>query len=51
MNSGKQRSNMTMTYLIKITLAVGWRMDGRGIRIDAKIFILQERVNGGLNLG
>ena len=51
MNSGKQRSKVTMTYLLKITLAVGWRVDWRGIRIDAKIFFLQGRVNGGLNLG
>ena len=42
---------MTMIYFLKLTLTMGWRVDWRGTRADAKILVLQERVNGRLNLG
>lgn len=41
---------MTMICFSKITLSIGWRVDWRGIRDDAKILVLQERVDSGLNL-
>lgn len=39
---------MTGIYVLKIALAVGWRVDWREISIDAKTLVLQERVDSGL---
>lgn len=39
-----------MIYFLKITLAMGWRVDWRRLTVDAKILALQERVSSGLNL-
>lgn len=42
---------MTRFAFLKIILAVGWIVDWRRIRIDVKILVLQEGVDGGLKFG
>lgn len=42
---------MTMIHFLKLTLAMGYRGDWKRIRVDMQIVVLQERINGGLNLG
>lgn len=42
---------MTVIYFSKLILALGWKVDWRGRRIDAKILVLPNRVSAGLNWG
>lgn len=42
---------MTMIYFLKLTLAIVYRGDWKGIRGDMEIVVLRERINGVLNLG